>query len=177
MFLNFTLDIGASRIGLIPDFLGYIFMLRGLAEITDLSTRFSKVVPAAKVMVAYSSVIWVLEFLGVLTNVELVGGIGAGAALLSNPLLIIAGLISTVLSLYISYNIIMGIMDIERDRGQDLATAKLYSTWKAMLVLILATNLLIIIPMLAIVAVIASFVVAIVYLVAFNRTKNLFYMQ
>jgi len=34
IFLDFNLNLGNSQIGLIPDFIGYIIMLGGLAEMS-----------------------------------------------------------------------------------------------------------------------------------------------
>ena len=33
VFLDFDLNIGNSKIGLIPDFIGYIYMYKGAAEL------------------------------------------------------------------------------------------------------------------------------------------------
>ena len=41
VFLDFNLDLGSSRIGLIPDFIGYVLIYQGLKELSGQSRRFS----------------------------------------------------------------------------------------------------------------------------------------
>ena len=35
VFLDFSINLGRIRIGLIPDFIGYIIMVKGLSELSD----------------------------------------------------------------------------------------------------------------------------------------------
>lgn len=42
VFLNFTININGIKIGLIPDFIGYIIMVKGLAELENESPYFLK---------------------------------------------------------------------------------------------------------------------------------------
>jgi len=162
VFINFNLYIGHSRIGLIPTFLGYIFMLNGLSELTELSPKFSKVIPFCKGMLVYSVIVYALELFGL-------------SSAISAPIGIVLGLVSTIVSLYISHGIIMGIMDIEAIKLQDLNSKQLYSTWKLLAIFSFAVYALLIIPVLAIVGVIITFVISVYYLFIFHKTKKLFY--
>lgn len=165
IFLDFNLDIDSSRIGLLPDFLGYIFMLKGLLELAEFSDRFSNISPYVKGMIVYSGIYYVMDLFGI-------------SFTLGESLNYVLGLLSTILSLYISYNIIMGIIDIETTKIQNLNSNQLYSTWKLMAVFSLITYLFVlIIPVLAVISILASLVLGIYYLYIFYQTKNLFYEQ
>lgn len=162
VFLNFSLDIGSLRIGLIPTFLGYIYIAKGLLEVTGFSDNFSKVAPYVKGMVVYSGICYAMDLLGI-------------SFIIGMPIDFVLGLISTVVSLFISHGIIMGIRDIEIAKVQNLNAGQLYSTWKLLAIVSLAVYLLYIIPVLAVICMIAGFMIAVYYLSIFNKTKNLYY--
>lgn len=161
-FLNFNLDIGNAQIGLIPDFVGYIFIIQGLTELSGYSSHFSGIISYSKGMAIYTGIIYVLNIFGFAS----IGGGFIG---------FIFAVISTVLFLFISYKIIMGIKDIESYRHQNLQSDQLLSIWRVSAILAVVAYVIYIIPFLALVLVIVSLVVNIYYLVLFNTTKNLFY--
>ena len=163
VFINFNLDIGASRIGLVPDFLGYIFMLHGTAELVQYSVRFIKVKPYITAMIVYTLILYILDLFG-LSRTDETGIIG-----------ILLGFASLCASLYISFNIVMGIKDTEIMRAQNLNGDKLLSVWKLRAVMLIAVHFLIIIPPLAIICILTGFLVTVYFLVVFYRTKGLFY--
>ena len=162
VFLNFNLDINAARIGLIPTFLGYIFIARGLSELAGFSSQFSKVMPYSKGMIAYSAVCYAMDLFGI-------------SSMLGESISFALGLITTIVSLFISHGIILGIRDIETTRVQNLNSEQLYSTWKLLAVFSLISYMLFLIPVLAIVGIIVSFIIGVYYLFVFSKTKNLFY--
>lgn len=161
VFLDFNLDIGASRIGLIPDFIGYIFMIMGLAELQSLSEQFVKASPYAKVMAVYTGILYVMDIMGV-------------SVILGNYITFVLGLLSTVASLVISYNIVMGVKVIEQDIEQDLNSQELYTAWRLLAIFSIGTYLLLIFPPIAIIGMIIAFAFGIYYLLVFNKTKKLF---
>ncbi|MDR0839339.1 MAG: hypothetical protein LBN99_06815 [Oscillospiraceae bacterium] len=164
IFLNFNINIGNSVLGLIPTFIGYFVMRGGVAEMaaTEPGTRFARVRPFVTAMTAYTAVCYALDLLG--ASAEL-GGLGA-----------VLGLVSTAASLYVAYCIVRGVADIENGEGRDLDAARLYSVWRAFAVLELAVVVLsVLLPALALVCAILLFVVAVMFLFAFNRSKNLYY--
>ncbi|NLG36645.1 MAG: hypothetical protein GX549_01420 [Clostridiales bacterium] len=164
IFLDFNLDINASRIGLIPDFVGYILMLRGLAEMAQESPRFEQARPYAVGMTIYTAMLYALDLFGF----SFAGG-GYLAYLL--------GLASTAISLFISYLIVMGVRDIENQTGRSLRSEPLYSAWKVMAVLSAALYILILIPVLGILCLILGFIIYIFFLYSFNQSKNLYYQR
>ncbi len=162
VFLNFDINIGSIKIGLIPSFLGYIYMFNGLSEIKYLSDKFLKTMPYVKVMAIYSVILYAMDLLSI-------------SHLIPQPISFILGLASTVLSFFISYSIIMGIKDIEILKMQDLNSDKLYSTWKLLVIFTSMTFLSYVFPALALIFIMISFIIVIYYLYIFNITKNLFY--
>ena len=164
IFLNFDINLPTSTIGLIPSFIGYFFMLKGLTELSGFSRRFTAIRPTVMIMLVYSVIIYVINLLG--------------APLVDNePRTIVLGLVSTILSLFISYNIVMGVNDIESTSGQDLASVPLYDAWKLLAVFSFIPYAVFFIPVLAVISIIIGFIVAIYYLYTFRNTSNLFYAQ
>lgn len=161
IFLNFDLNIGSSKIGLIPDFIGYIVMIKGLLEMAEESPLFIKVKPLATLMAAYSGVLYLIDLVGIS------GSLG--------PLSILLGIASIAISLYISYNIVMGVKDMEEKYNTLLNGNSLKSTWAILAVFNILTFALLLIPALAIICIVVSFIAAICFLVAFNNSKNLYY--
>ena len=161
VFLNFNLDFNATRIGLIPTFLGYIFMVRGLSELAGFSSQFSKVTPYSKGMIAYSATCYAMDLFGI-------------SSMLGEVLSFALALTTTIVSLFISHGIILGIREVETTRVQNLNSDQLYSTWKLLVFFSLISYVLFLIPVLAIVSIIISFIIGVYYLFVFNKTKNLF---
>ncbi|NLK73333.1 MAG: hypothetical protein GX285_09975 [Clostridiales bacterium] len=161
IFLDFNLNIGSSQIGLIPDFVGYIVMIKGLVEMAMESGQFIKVKPFASGMAVYTGILYVMDLFGISAS------LGA--------LSYILGIASVIISLYISYSIVMGVREIEEKYSIFMNGDSLYSAWKILAILNILTFVLIIIPALAIICIIATFVIAILFLVAFNKSKNLYY--
>jgi len=161
VFLDFNIKVGTSTIGLIPDFAGYIVMVNGLAELEGDSLYFVKAKSFARGMIVYTAVLYAMDLLGISRN------IGLGAFFL--------GLASTVVSLYISYYIVKGVEDLEDIHGMYLSGDSLYSTWKAYAAFSVAIYILIIIPVLNLICLLGALIVAIVFLAAFNKSKNLYY--
>ena len=118
VFLDFNLDLGTSRIGLIPDFLGYMSMLQGLKEMENKSVKFLKVISITKLALILSIVIYILDLAGLSLNPD------------NRTLLIVIGIVMTIISLYISYFIVQGVLDLQEKTGFDLKGNKLYTSWK-----------------------------------------------
>lgn len=160
VFLDFNLDLGTSRIGLIPDFLGYISILQGLKEMENKSVNFLKVIPVTKLALILSIVIYILDLAGLSLNPD-------------NRILPVAfGIVMTIISLYISYYIVQGVLDLQQRTGFDLNGNKLYAAWKLVAVFSVLAYPLFFIPGLNIISIILTFVFYIYFLYYLNVTKN-----
>jgi len=161
IFLDFSLNLGNSKIGLIPDFVGYIVMINGLKEMAEESALFMKVKPFATGMAVYTGILYLLDLLG--------------ASVSLGVLSYLLAFTSTAISLYISYNIVMGVIAIEGKYNTPLNGASLKSIWTLLAVFNVLTYVSFLIPPAVLICIIVSIVVAICFLFAFNKSKNLYY--
>lgn len=164
IFLDFNWDLGDITIGLIPDFIGYIIIVKGLVEMSKFSDRFDKVKYGTVGMAIYTSFVYAMDLFGIW---KVFVGI--------MPLVV--GMVSSIVSFWISYNIVMGIREIEDDRCVDLNSEVLYRDWKQVLAFTVFSYAFIIIPILAVVSIIIVFIISILFLVELNKSKNLFYKR
>ncbi|MCL2566450.1 MAG: hypothetical protein FWE24_11695 [Defluviitaleaceae bacterium] len=137
-------------------------MFRGLGQMVSFSPYFQKMMLYVKGMGIYSAVIYVMDLSGI-------------SAWLPMPVTLLLALVMTVVSLYVSYSIIMGIRDIEMDRSLNLNCAQLYFAWRMLAVFSVLPFLTVFIPLLAFIAIIVGFGVGVYYIYAFYNTKTLFY--
>lgn len=160
ILLDFSFNLGNFTIGLIPDFIGYILMIKGLDEIINESEKFTKIRPYVQGMAIYTGITYVVDLFGISRSLGIVA--------------IILSIVSVVMSLYITYHIIVGLKDIEGKRGIDLNSDKLYSLWIAMVVLWGLYYIVLIIPIIALIAILAVLGVSIIFLVEYNKSKKVY---
>lgn len=161
IFISFNLAFGTVRIDMIPDFVGYIFMIKGLGEMAAESARYLKIRPFAIGMCAYTFILFI---------VNLFGSVSIGRVITD----MILALISTITSLYIAYNIVMGVRDLEYKYDREFNAAVLYEKWIGFVFFSFAPILLIFLPILNLISIIAALVVIILFLVEFNKTVKLY---
>lgn len=161
VFLSFTFTFNNSKIDLLPDFIGYFMIIKGLDELYNQSENFIKIKPFVLGLGVYSLITFIINLAGITTEL--------------GYLAVIAGILYTIFLIYITYKIILGIMDIEKKINKSLNTEKLMSNWKLMITFNILTFITIFIPVFAIVCLIVYVVFVIAYLIAFNTTKNLYY--
>jgi len=161
VFLDFNINAGRSTIGLIPDFIGYIIMIKGLAELGEESVYFAKAKGFAKGMAVYTAILYVMDLIGFTRSI----GIGA----------FLFGLVSIAISLYISNCIVKGVEELENIHNTYLNADSLYSVWKVYAGFTIATYVLILVPLLNIICILVSLIAAIVFLVSFSKSKRLYY--
>ena len=160
IFLDFNLNLGGSTLEVLPDFIGYIFMVNGLAEMVGESTQFIKVKPYASGMAVFTGILYLLDLFGI-------------SALLGVFVYILA-IVAIAVSLYISYCIVIGVQEMELNRHTFLDGGNLKSAWNYLAVYSASTLLAMLIPSFAIIIVIFGYIVVICFLVAFNKSKNLY---
>lgn len=160
VFLDFNLTLNNAQIGLIPDFIGYIVMIKGLAELADESPQFPKVKPYAAGMAVYTGILYFLDLTGVSAS------LGALAYLLA--------VASTAVSLFISYHIVIGVNEMEVRYGAFLNGDSLKSTWTVLAVFSIAAFAYLLFPALGVICIIAAAIVAIIFLVAFSKSRTLY---
>ena len=158
VFLDFNLELGEVTIGLIPNFVGYILLVRGLEELYGESTLFQKALPISKGMVVFSVVMYVINLMVLNVQLRFAGWL--------------LGLALTITNLLISRWIVSGVQEMERKKHVDLGGAYLDMIWKALAAVVLVAYAISWIPLIGGMCAIASFVIAICYLAAFHHTKQ-----
>lgn len=155
IFLNFSINLDSCKIGLIPDFVGYALLASGLHALQELSPRFESARPLASGMAVFSAALYVLDLLG--------GGYGVPAQLL--------GIVAVMLSLYVSYQIVCGVGQLQARLGCDLGAETLHGDWALLAVLQLLGYLFLISPVLGTVISLATLGASILFLFSFWRCK------
>ena len=161
VFLDFNLVFNQSSFDVLPDFAGYLFIIGGLIELSRKSRWFQKARPFATGMAIYTGIIFLLDALGASPVPNTWGSLALG-------------FISTLVSLQVSYDIVMGIREIEAVENRPLRADALYYSWKIMTVLTCIVYAMIWIPFLNIVSIIFGLIAGIYFLNSFNKTKNLY---
>lgn len=158
VFLNINLTINGHVVDLLPGFAGYLLICSGLKELSVESQKFAEIRPAAAGMGIYTGILFLADLSGIVVNMGI--------------FMWLLNLVTAAVSLYLSWRIIDGIMDLEEKYQADLRSQPLLSAWKAMAVLQILAMFLIWIPFAAIIAVILLVIMTTVYLVAFNNTRK-----
>lgn len=156
LFLNFNINMNASSLQLLPDWLGFLLLYAACGELESESELFQKPRPFCIGLAVYTGLLWLMDLLGIGANLGIVSWI--------------LGLVTTCLNLYVSMLIIDAITNMEMHRNYDLCAAHLRSVWKVLAVCTIAANLLLIVPVVAVICIIAAAVAGIVFLLAVHRT-------
>lgn len=172
IFLNFHITIGFSRIGLTPNFLGYFFILRGILELESYK-RFLEMKLAAKIMMVY----FVFDYVRVLLGAQLV--VFPHVFLESSRFALLFRVspraIPFVIFLFILYNIIMGVREIELTEQRSLNSKYLYLSWIPVVIFSIVDVLTVFSPRFGVASTVSGTVFFILYLFMFNKTKSMFY--
>ncbi len=155
VLLDFHIGIGRVRIGLLPAFVGYILVYRGLKELCFESDFFRKPLPFAAGMGVYTGILYVCD---------LSGTAGPGQLLL--------GIAALLIQFYIEYRVLQGILVLEQKYCGDLSGSPL----KIMLLIRFIGNAAILYCSIRGIAIlpltIISICVHIAYLVVFGRMSK-----
>ena len=160
VFLDIDLNFGVGKMDLLPDPIGFLFVLEGFQSLQNKNLIFKNLVEHGTLMAIYSSFLYVFNLFGFY-----LGGNG------------IVGLICDFLCaihlFYVLYQIISGIKDLEAKNGADFNSEKLTAYWKAYLITYVVTSIVLFaLPSIAFVVGIISAGFGIAFLVSFSKTKN-----
>ena len=160
IFLDFNFTFNQHVLGLIPDFAGYLVLLSGLRAMACESPLFEKIRPFAVGMAVYTGILYIGDLLGVTPS-------GSGLS-------IVLGILSTAVSLYISWAVITALRDVEEKREVNLNSASLLTVWKVVAVTNVVVYLSFFVPFLAILVILAALIANIAFLVGIWRAKGLY---
>lgn len=156
--LDVHISLGSLRIGLLPDFVGYILMMKGLKALETESQWFSKGKLCALVMAVFTGVLYVMDLL------EMSAQMGF--------LLWFLGLAALVVSLLLQYWIICGVRQMEARQFWDLQGDRLKSLWLVLTVMKGICYVCSWVPVVGTIAAMADVIIGICYLTAFYQSKK-----
>lgn len=160
IFLDFNLNLDHAEIGLIPDFIGYIFLAKGLAELAGESLLFTKARFVAIGLGIYAGIVYAMDLYGISAQLGWLG--------------VLLNFISAILSLYLVYEIVGGVREMESRYGVGLNGKKLSYIWRYMAIFQISVYLFYRFPRFSLICILATLVVWILFLVAFYTTKELY---
>lgn len=158
LFLNFNLNFNAASLELLPDWLGFILLYLACQELLAESELFKKPQPFCIGLAIYDGILFLMKLLGISANLGILSWV--------------LGLAAVCLNLYVSMLIIDAITNMEMRRNYDLSSAHLRQVWKVVAVSTVAANILVVVPVLAVVCSLVAAVAGIVFLVAVHRTRK-----
>ena len=159
VFINFNLSFNAHTLNILPPFLGYLLLARGMESLAAESGLFSDIRPFALGMAVYTAVLWAGDLLGVVPR-------GMIATLL--------GLAALAAGWYVSWAVVSAIQDLEERRQAELNGTGLRQAWAAMLITGALTYLSILLPFLTLLFLLASLAAVIAFLAALWKSKERF---
>ena len=163
LFFDLYITFSFSVIGLLPDFVGCIFIAKGCHTLSSYSPKFSQCENFAKAAAIYSGVCYVLDLLGISRSLNMIS--------------LVLSVIMAVIGITMLYFLVYGISETERSRGVDLCGEILKNLWIAYTAasacgfLTVAMGMDIITSFLSLATTILTFVI----LYFFYRSKTLFY--
>ncbi|MEA4972443.1 MAG: hypothetical protein VB119_04615 [Candidatus Metalachnospira sp.] len=161
IFLDFNITIANVRIDIIPDFVGYIVMIYGLVEMSNKSSRFMEAKPYAIGMAVYTCILFFIDIFSSSTSL----GVST----------YIFAFTSTCISIFISYKIVMGVIDMEEKYNVNLNGNTLKSRWTAFAVINILSFVSLLIPPFSIIFLIVGVIIFICFLFALYNSKKLYY--
>ena len=156
LFLNFNITVSNHAIGLIPTFVGYIFIKRGVAEFEGKVPHFEKLKLFSKIMIAVGIVVYIMDFLAITIG---------GVYFIVNTAMLAA-------NVYASFCVTEGILYLEETKAVNLLGKETRRMWKVMVIAAAVKLVTVFVPFLNVIATLASFVCTILFLVAFNKTRS-----
>ena len=119
IFVNFNLALNSHVLNLIPSFVGYLLLYRAAGDLLDENRRFELLRPFAVGMAVYTGILWAGDLLGVT---------GGGSWMDT-----ILSLAATAVSLFVSWNVVQAIREMETARNADLNGASVRTAWFVLL--------------------------------------------
>lgn len=158
VLLNFTIDIGVVKIGLIPNFVGYFLILKGIGDLRENAQYFTWTHPTSAFFTVYSLVIYILDLTGVLVK--------------NTILSTISGVMSTIAAVLMMYLIVNGMCRLEKEKRVFLDAEYLKKIWMVICLIDVTLYISLLAPSLIVIFMFASLVATIVFLVTFYQSMG-----
>ena len=160
VLLDFNLTFNNVIIGLIPTFIGFFLIFKGINQLQDSAANFRKIKPWVIVMAILFTITYVMDLLGMYDH--------------SSGFNVAFGILCLIASLYIQYRIIRGIQEIEQVQDADLKSQALFSVWLIVAASSALSFLSLLFPALALIFVLVSAIASIIFLIYLYQSKNLY---
>lgn len=158
IFFELGVSLFGFSFGLLPDFVGYFFITKGIMELDDETPRFYKLRPFTIGMAILTGILYVVDLLGFSGDMGVWG--------------FVLGLVTTAFSLYISYQVTTAVSDMEARRETDLNYKQLRMYWLITACLQIGAHAFYWLPIMALIFTLTGFVASALYLIALNRTRQ-----
>lgn len=156
--LNFDLELGTARFGLLPDPLGWYLLMRGMESLARSSRHFDRGRHWAFGLMLVSGVLYI----GDLLNPDAMTAVGLWAL----------KLVSICVGIWVLGRMIAGIRQLEAAEGRDLQTERLRTMWRIQSVMAAVAHLFSWMPLVGSFGALAGAVTAVCLLWAMQGTKR-----
>ena len=161
LFINCNISLGSITINFLPEFVGYILLIIALKELNVQNKNFDKAKPIVGIMCVFSVVFFFINLFNVFSsNLAMIGFVFSAFLVLG--------------ALYVTYYIVLGIIDIEMETQVDLAGDKLYVRWKDNAFVQVASFVCLFIPFVNLLAMLVSIFTAFMLVFAAYKTSVLY---
>lgn len=156
VLVDITIHIQGAPLEILPDFLGYIFIVRGLREMPEQNEWLKKARLVANIMKYMAVLLYSAEVLRIFAG---------------RPVMIFGcGLVAVLASLYTAFYIVRGVIEIELADNIEMKCEGLLLSWKIMAVVHLISVVGLIIPALSFLQIFAL-IVSILFLMSVNDAQ------
>lgn len=159
--LDYDVTVGSMVIGLLPDFLGFYLMMKGLEQLAGENRFFDRGRHIAFGLAVAALILYAADLMD--------------PGVMGRVLLWAAELIVMVVQLVLIRMIITGILWVERDHAVELKGGLLKSLWSILIVVCPLCELVYWLPMVGDICHMASAVVSLLFLAAFWDSRKSFY--
>lgn len=161
VFFEFSIPAGNMILELIPTFVGYLFILLGIEELTYLSDRFRKIKPMVIVLFFYHAIMFLLNMI-------------IGKRMPTSMILMVLAVVSVYCSFYVVYCIIMGLKHAEDTHLRcNLNSLQLYRFWNLWVISVVGTYFaMFTLQQLVNIGMFLSFISNILFMFAFSKAKE-----
>ena len=119
-FFGLKINAGSFSVGLVPGFIGFLLLWRGLIVLSPESSVFKKLVPTATAFLLVSVFMYVVFFFNLIPE--------------DNMIKFVVQIVYATVRLFFTYFIIRGIKDMEAKRNAEFFSTKLFRLWVAVFV-------------------------------------------
>ena len=159
VFFDFNLNIGACSVSVLPGFVGYWLIRRGMGQVDcDAYIRANPWVIAG---IIYSAIVWVLNCIGLLKG---------------SVVEILSIVIEPVIQLVVLHRITKGICELEDTHGWDLYGRSLKTAWLMVAVWTVLSRLMNVLGVasLAVLALLVTYAFVLYYIFRFHKSRRAF---